>query len=190
MTSDDARKGYAEAVLDRSRALVPAVIRVNTQVVRRGFWPKIRRIARFVPFAEDALALWFSARDRETPASTKALLMAALAYFVVPTDMLPDWFAGLGFTDDAAVIAAAIGLAGRAIRPAHRDGRQGAHGQARRLIGRTALRMSCNVVRRTLDWLSFSGPSSARPAMYVCNCNGIRERDVRAAIDSGRPASG
>ena len=26
--------------------------------------------------------------------------------------------------------------------------------------------------------------------MYVCNCNGIRERDVRAAIDGGaqRPA--
>ena len=26
--------------------------------------------------------------------------------------------------------------------------------------------------------------------MYVCNCNGIRERDVRAAIDAGatRPA--
>lgn len=26
--------------------------------------------------------------------------------------------------------------------------------------------------------------------MYVCNCNGIRERDVRAAIESGarRPA--
>ncbi len=26
--------------------------------------------------------------------------------------------------------------------------------------------------------------------MYVCNCNGIRERDVRAAIDQGasRPA--
>jgi uncharacterized membrane protein YkvA (DUF1232 family) len=34
--------------------------------------------------------------------------------------VLPDWFAGLGFTDDAAVIAAAIGLAGRAIKPAHR----------------------------------------------------------------------
>lgn len=28
------------------------------------------------------------------------------------------------------------------------------------------------------------------PALYVCNCNGIRERDVRAAIESGatRPA--
>jgi len=31
---------------------------------------------------------------------------------------------------------------------------------------------------------------NAPKAMYVCNCNGIRERDVRAAIDDGaqRPA--
>jgi uncharacterized membrane protein YkvA (DUF1232 family) len=48
-------------------------------------------------------------------------MLAALAYFVVPTDMLPDWFAGLGFTDDAAMTAAAMGLVGRAIRPAHRE---------------------------------------------------------------------
>ena len=47
--------------------------------------------------------------------------MAALAYFVLPTDIIPDWFVGIGFTDDAAVIAAAIALAGRAIRDGHRQ---------------------------------------------------------------------
>ena len=115
--------------LDPSKAMVPAVQRVNSQVVRRGFWPKVRRFAGSLPFVEDAVALWFSARDPETPTATKAMLMAAMAYFVVPTDLLPDWFAGLGFTDDAAVIAAAIGLAGRAIRPRHRQ-------SAKDLIGR------------------------------------------------------
>ena len=109
------------AALDPSRALVPAVVRVNSFVVRRGFWPKIRKFARHIPFAEDAVALWFCARDTATPAGTKVMLMAALAYFVLPTDVLPDWFVGLGFTDDAAVIAAAIGIAGRAIKPAHRE---------------------------------------------------------------------
>jgi uncharacterized membrane protein YkvA (DUF1232 family) len=109
------------APLDPSRALVPAVVRVNTRIVRRGFWPKIRKFAGKIPFAADALALWFCARDPETPTATKAILMAALAYFVLPTDFIPDWFAGLGFTDDAAVIAAAVGLAGRAIQPRHRD---------------------------------------------------------------------
>jgi uncharacterized membrane protein YkvA (DUF1232 family) len=119
--SESAAKGFDphKGPLDPSRALT--VVKVNTERVRRGFWPKIRKFARHIPFAEDAVALWFCARDRATPAGTKAMLMAALAYFVVPTDVLPDWFAGLGFTDDAAVIAAAIGLAGRAIKPAHRE---------------------------------------------------------------------
>lgn len=117
--------------LDPSRALVPAVVRINAQTVKRGFWPKIRRFATKVPFAEDAVALWFCTRDAATPVGTKAMLLAALAYFVAPTDFLPDWFVGLGFTDDAAVIAAAIGIAGRAIKPAHRE-------EARNLLGKLA----------------------------------------------------
>jgi uncharacterized membrane protein YkvA (DUF1232 family) len=108
------------AALNPSRALVPAVQRANSRTVNRGFWPKIRRLARRLPFAEDAVALWFCARDRETPTATKAMLMAALAYFVLPTDLIPDWFVGIGYTDDAAVIALAITLAGRAIRDSHR----------------------------------------------------------------------
>ena len=108
-------------VLDPSRALAPAVQRVNSQVVRRGFWPKIRKLAGKLPFAQDAVALWFCARDPETPTATKAMLMAALAYFVLPVDLIPDWFVGIGYTDDAAVIAAAIAIAGRAIRDSHRQ---------------------------------------------------------------------
>jgi uncharacterized membrane protein YkvA (DUF1232 family) len=65
--------------------------------------------------------MWFAARDRDTPATSKALIMAALAYFVVPTDVLPDIFAGIGFTDDAAVIAAALALVRRTIKPGHRE---------------------------------------------------------------------
>ena len=108
------------AALDPERALVPAVVKTNTRVVDRGFWPKIRRLARKLPFAQDVVALWFCARDPQTPVATKAMLMAAIAYFVLPTDFVPDWFVGIGFTDDAAVIAAAIALAGRAIRDSHR----------------------------------------------------------------------
>ncbi len=106
--------------LDPSRALVPAVIKVNARLVKRGFWPKLRRVAAHIPFAGEVASLWFAASDRETPAAGKAMMLAALAYFVMPVDALPDWLPALGFTDDAAVIAAAIGLAGRMIKPAHR----------------------------------------------------------------------
>ena len=118
----DSPEGFdPAAVLDPSRALIPAVQKVNSRMVRRGFWPKIRKLARRLPFAKDAVALWFCARDPQTPTATKAMLMAALAYFVLPTDIVPDWFVGLGYTDDAAVIAAAIAIAGRAIKDVHRE---------------------------------------------------------------------
>ncbi len=107
--------------LDPSRALVPATIKVNARLVQRGFWPKLKRVAAHIPFAGEVAALWFAAMDKETPATGKAMMLAALAYFVMPVDALPDWLPGLGFTDDAAVIAAAIAMAGRMIRPVHRQ---------------------------------------------------------------------
>lgn len=87
---------------------------MNTGTVdHKSFWDKVRRTAGKVPFADEAVAMWFCARDPATPARVKAILLGALAYFVLPFDAVPDVLAGLGFTDDLAVIVAAI----RAVRP-------------------------------------------------------------------------
>ncbi len=106
--------------LDPSHALVPHVLRLNEQRVARGFWPKIQKVAAHVPFAADALAVWYCARDDETPATAKGLMFAALAYFVMPFDAIPDFIAGIGYTDDAAVFLAMLGLVGRHLKPRHR----------------------------------------------------------------------
>jgi uncharacterized membrane protein YkvA (DUF1232 family) len=106
--------------IDPSRALVPSVMRLNEQRVARGFWPKIRRVVAKVPFAGEALAVWYCARDDETPVAAKGMMLAALAYFVLPTDAVPDFIAGLGYTDDAAVFAAMLGLVGKNLKPRHR----------------------------------------------------------------------
>lgn len=74
----------------------------NAETVR-GFWDKISRFAGRIPFAENAAAAWFCARDPATPSHVKAVLVAALAYFVIPMDALPDFLPVLGFTDDAAL---------------------------------------------------------------------------------------
>lgn len=102
-------------------ALVPVVTRLDEQRVNEGFWPKMRKVAGKIPFAADALALFWCARDPETPAAAKGLMFAALAYFVLPTDVIPDMLAGLGFADDAAVIAAVIGIAGKHLKPRHKQ---------------------------------------------------------------------
>ena len=109
------------AAIPRERALTPQVVRVNERRVARGFWPKIRQVAGKVPFAQEAVAVFYCARDPETPTSAKALMMAALAYFVMPADAVPDFIAGLGFTDDAAVIATVLALIGRNMKPRHKE---------------------------------------------------------------------
>jgi uncharacterized membrane protein YkvA (DUF1232 family) len=88
--------------------------------MRRDFWAKIRRFAARLPFAEDLLAAYYCAFDRDTPAHVKASLIAALGYFVLPSDALPDLLPLLGFADDAAVLAGVLRLVATAIRPEHR----------------------------------------------------------------------
>ena len=111
-------------VLDPKKALVPSVVKVNEQRVARGFWPKIRKVASQVPFAADALSLWWCARDPTTPTAAKGMVMAALAYFVLPTDAIPDVLPVLGFTDDAAVIAALIAIVGKNLKSRHKEAAQ------------------------------------------------------------------
>jgi len=89
--------------------------------LRQKFWAKARRVAAGLPFAEDLLAAYYCAFDRSTPAAVKASLLGALAYFVLPTDLAPDLLPMLGFTDDAAVLAAALRMVATHIRPEHRE---------------------------------------------------------------------
>ena len=79
------------------------------------------RLAARLPFAEDLLTAYYCAFDRATPFQVKAALIAALAYFVLPYDVIPDMLPVLGFADDAAVLATAIRMVSAHIRPEHRD---------------------------------------------------------------------
>lgn len=89
--------------------------------VRRDFWLKFKRVAVKLPFAEDLLAAYYCAFDRETPRQVQAAILAALAYFVLPFDFVPDMLPVLGFTDDAAILAAAIRMVSSHITPEHRE---------------------------------------------------------------------
>jgi len=84
------------------------------------FWQKVRSVAGSIPFAEDLLAAYYCAFDRNTPLPVKASLIGALAYFALPIDAIPDVLPGLGFTDDAAMLAATINLMATYISPEHR----------------------------------------------------------------------
>lgn len=89
--------------------------------VLAGFWDKVRSNLHRVPFLADALAAYYCALDTRTPGYAKATLVAALGYFIVPTDVIPDFVVGFGFTDDATVLALAIGAIARHLKPEHRQ---------------------------------------------------------------------
>ena len=109
-----------EAEILVGRALVPSVMKLNEERVDEGFWPKVRRTVAKIPFAKDLLSVWYCAKDDETPLVAKGMMFAALAYFVMPVDAVPDFIAGLGYTDDAAVFAALMSIVGRNVKPKHK----------------------------------------------------------------------
>lgn len=88
--------------------------------VRSRFWTTLRKAARAVPFSEELVAAYYCALDPATPHRVRATLLAALAYFVLPFDAVPDILAGVGFADDVTILVAAISAVGAHIGPRHR----------------------------------------------------------------------
>jgi len=91
------------------------------QQVRAKFWPKMKRVISKVPFARDAAAAYYCAVDKNTPFRAKGVLFAALGYFILPMDAIPDIFAVVGFTDDIAVLTAALAMIRAHITMEHYD---------------------------------------------------------------------
>jgi uncharacterized membrane protein YkvA (DUF1232 family) len=95
--------------------------RRDEPTLQRRFWNTLGRYASGIPFAEDLLAAYYCAFDRETPHSVRAVLIGTLTYFVLPADAIPDILPVLGFTDDAAVLAGTIKYVTGHIKPVHRQ---------------------------------------------------------------------
>jgi uncharacterized membrane protein YkvA (DUF1232 family) len=108
--SDSTAATFARLMAERAR---------SSRLVEKDFWRKLLKVAGRIPFAEDLAAAYFCAIDPLTPARVKSVLIGALAYFVIPFDAIPDFVAGFGFTDDAAVLAMAIRLVSKHVKDSH-----------------------------------------------------------------------
>lgn len=87
--------------------------------VRNRFWPTMKRAMRQLPFTRDVVAAYYCALDPNTPMRTRGILLGALAYFVLPFDFVPDFFAVVGFSDDIAVLTAAFAAIAGQIKDDH-----------------------------------------------------------------------
>jgi uncharacterized membrane protein YkvA (DUF1232 family) len=87
--------------------------------VERRFWPTLKRAMRQLPFSRDVVAAYYCAMDPATPTRTRGILIGALAYFVMPFDLVPDLLAMVGFSDDIAVLTAAFAAISGQIKDRH-----------------------------------------------------------------------
>jgi uncharacterized membrane protein YkvA (DUF1232 family) len=115
-TDDLFRRRFSEAEMSAMRRAAKDEAGVLSEAMGM-----LRRLGRKLPFAEDALAAFYCATDPQTDKRVKLVLVGALAYFVMPFDVIPDVLPLLGFTDDAAVIATALSAVSRAMKPEHRE---------------------------------------------------------------------
>jgi uncharacterized membrane protein YkvA (DUF1232 family) len=92
----------------------------NEQVVREGFVAKAKRYLRQVPMAEEVVALYFCMLDARTPLWVKGTAAAALAYFILPLDAVPDLLPLVGLGDDVTVLSAALAAVAPHITAEHR----------------------------------------------------------------------
>lgn len=74
-------------------------------------WDKIRKYAKRAGYEvlEKALWLFYAAERPETPVWARATAYGALGYLILPTDAIPDWLLGVGFTDDLGALTLAVG---------------------------------------------------------------------------------
>lgn len=93
----------------------------NEELVKKSFWSKTKKFAGKIPFTKDAVAMYYCAVDAKTPLWAKGIAFGALAYFISPIDAIPDALIGLGFTDDAAIIAAGVRAIAGQVTDEHRQ---------------------------------------------------------------------
>jgi len=67
-----------------------------------------------------ALTLFFCLRDADTPKWAKRVIVGALGYFVLPTDLLPDALPMIGFADDFMALTAALATVAAYIKDEHK----------------------------------------------------------------------
>jgi uncharacterized membrane protein YkvA (DUF1232 family) len=93
----------------------------NEQTVRVGFVAKAKRYLNRLPLARETVAMYFCMLDPKTPLWVKGTVAAALAYFILPLDAIPDLLPLAGLSDDAGVLAAAFTAVSAHVTAEHRE---------------------------------------------------------------------
>ena len=67
-----------------------------------------------------ALILFYCLKDHDTPAWARGVIIGALGYLILPTDLVPDMIPGAGYGDDWGAIVVALGTVAAYIKDEHK----------------------------------------------------------------------
>lgn len=88
---------------------------------RQSFWAKLKGAAKLAgrEAVEKSLVLYYVGTDPITPRWARGIVAAALGYFIVPFDAIPDMAPLIGYTDDWGAVAAAMAMIACCISQSH-----------------------------------------------------------------------
>lgn len=83
-------------------------VQEKIEYVDENLWTKLEKSGKRISFAKDILALYRYMKDPIVKWYRKAIVVAALIYFIIPIDTIPDLTPFFGYLDDLGVITAVL----------------------------------------------------------------------------------
>ncbi len=99
----DAFRARAQRLLEEPGRVQTLAQQATRKLARTG-GESVRELRDNLQLAVDMVRAWASGEYRHFSNQTLLIVVAALLYFVVPLDVIPDFIFGWGFVDDAAVL--------------------------------------------------------------------------------------
>lgn len=97
-------------------------VRKNVEYVDENLWEKLEHSGKRISFAKDIMALYRYMKDPLVKWYRKAIVVAALVYFIVPIDTIPDITPLFGYLDDLGVITALLKYLGSELMQYYPEG--------------------------------------------------------------------
>ena len=88
----------------------------DIEYVEENLWAKLEKDGKKISFARDIVALYNFMKDPIVRWHRKAIVIAALIYFIVPLDTIPDLTPFFGYLDDLGVITALLKYLGSELK--------------------------------------------------------------------------
>jgi len=86
------------------------------EFVEDNLWSKLEKGGKKISFARDIVALYNFMKDPIVRWHRKIIVIAALVYFIVPLDTIPDLTPFFGYLDDLGVITALLKYLGSELK--------------------------------------------------------------------------